>query len=135
MQQKFGNLLHFHSNPTTSWLLDWNGNAKGFQTFVASGPDMGLVRSFYKYNSDGNHKQVGSCRHQEACFVPVAFDVDNKTILGVGQAVQKDGTILNETDTNALWAMDYETEEYVEMIYHDPGHDKSSPHIPLFHNP
>ena len=111
----------------TGWLLDWNGNAKGFQTFVASGPDMGLVRSFYKYNSDGNHKQVGSCRHQEACFVPVAFDVDNKTILGVGQAVQKDGTILNETDTNALWAMDYETEEYVEMIYHDPDFDVSSP--------
>ena len=26
-------------------------NAKGFSTFVMDGPDMGVVRSFYKYNT------------------------------------------------------------------------------------
>ena len=111
----------------TNWLLDWNGNAKGFGTFMMEGPDMGVVRSFYKYNQDGSYKKIASCRHQDACFTPISFDIDNKTILGVGQAVKKDGSIVNETDTNALWAMDYDTEQYVEMIYHDPDFDISSP--------
>ena len=111
----------------TNWLLDWNGNAKGFGTFTMEGPDMGVVRSFYKYNQDGSYKKIASCRHQDACFTPISFDIDNKTILGVGQAVKKDGSIINETDTNALWAMDYDTEQYVEMIYHDPDFDISSP--------
>jgi dipeptidyl aminopeptidase/acylaminoacyl peptidase len=111
----------------SNWLLDWDGNAKGFSTFTIEGPDMGLVTSFYKYNQDGSYKKISSCRHQDACFVPISFDIDNKTILGVGQAVKKDGSIINETDTNALWAMDYDTEEYVEMIYHDPDFDIDSP--------
>jgi len=111
----------------SDWLLDWDGNAKGFSTFTIEGPDMGLVTTFYKYNQDGSYKKILSCRHQEACFIPVSFDVDNKTILGVGQAVRSDGSILNETDTNALWAMDYDSEEYVEMIYHDQDFDVSSP--------
>jgi len=111
----------------SNWLLDWDGNAKGFSTFTIEGPDMGLVRSFYKYNQDGSYKKIASCRHQDACFSPISFDIDNKTILGVGQAVKKDGSIINETDTNALWAMDYDTEQYVEMIYHDPDFDISSP--------
>ena len=116
-----------NNEAVTNWLLDWNGNAKGFGTFTMEGPDMGVVRSFYKYNQDGSYKKIASCRHQDACFTPISFDIDNKTILGVGQAVKKDGSIINETDTNALWAMDYDTEQYVEMIYHDPDFDISSP--------
>jgi hypothetical protein len=73
----------------SNWLLDWDGNAKGFSTFTIEGPDMGLVRSFYKYNQDGSYKKIASCRHQDACFSPISFDIDNKTILGVGQAVKK----------------------------------------------
>ena len=109
------------------WELDWNGNARGFSTYVSEGPDMGLVNSFYVYNEDGNHEKIASCRHQEACFTPIGFDIDNRTLLGVGQAIQKDGSILNETDTNALWGWDIETREYTEMIYHDPDFDISSP--------
>lgn len=116
-----------NNEAVTNWLLDWNGNAKGFGTFMMEGPDMGVLRSFYKYNQDGSYKKIASCRHQDACFTPISFDIDNKTILGVGQAVKKDGSIINETDTNALWAMDYDTEQYVEMIYHDPDFDISSP--------
>ena len=111
----------------TNWLLDWDGNPRGFQTFTSAGDDMGLVRSFYKYDKNGNHKKIHSCRHQEACFVPMSFDTDNNTVLGVGQAVQKDGSILQETDTNAMWSYDFEKEEFIEMIYHDPDFDISSP--------
>jgi dipeptidyl aminopeptidase/acylaminoacyl peptidase len=125
--QLVGRVPNIKNEAVTNWLLDWDGNPKGFSTFVMEGPDMGVVRSFYKYDTNGNHKKIASCRHQEACFTPVSFDIDNKTILGVGQAVKKDGSILNETDTNALWAMDYDSEEYVEMIYHDPDFDVSSP--------
>ena len=111
----------------SGWIVDWDGIARGFTTYVDEGENMGLVRSFYAYNQNGNHEKLGSCMHQEACFSPVSFDIDNKTVLGVGQAVKQDGSILDETDTNALWAFDMETKEYTEMIYHDPDFDISSP--------
>ena len=57
-------------------------------------------------NNDGSFDKIGSCRHQAACFTPLRFDIDNTTLLGVGQAIQPDGSIINETDTNALWAFD-----------------------------
>jgi hypothetical protein len=43
--------------------------------------------------------KISSCRHQGACFTPLSLDIDNTTILGVGQAVKPDGSIINETDT------------------------------------
>ena len=110
------------------WELDWNGVPKGFSTYDEKGPDMGLVNSFYLFDSkNDSYEKIASCRHQEACFMPLGFDIDNKTILGVGQAVLPDGSILDETDTNAMWAWDSETREYTEMIYHDPDFDISSP--------
>jgi len=105
--------------------LDWNGVPRGFSTFTSAGPDMGLLTNFYIYNEDGSHEKISSCRHQEACFAPLGFDIDNRTLLGVGQAVQKDGSIIDETDTSALWGWDIETREYTEMIYHDPDFDVS----------
>jgi hypothetical protein len=86
-----------------------------------------LVDSFYLYNKDGSFDKIGSCRHQAACFTPLRFDIDNTTLLGVGQAIQPDGSILNETDTNALWAYDTINREFTEMIYHDPDYDISAP--------
>ena len=108
-------------------LFDHNGVLKGFSTYTTKGPDMGLVNSFYLYNKDGSFEKINSCRHQAACFTPLRFDIDNTTLLGVGQAVQPDGSILNETDTNALWAYDTINREFTEMIYHDPDFDLSAP--------
>jgi dipeptidyl aminopeptidase/acylaminoacyl peptidase len=109
------------------WIVDWDGVARGFSTYDDDGDNKGLVRSFYEYNQDSSYTKLGSCMHQEACFSPVRFDIDNKTVLGVGQAVLQDGSILNETDTNALWGFDMDTKEFTEMIYHDPDFDISSP--------
>jgi len=105
-----------------NFLFDHNGIAKGFLTTATDGPDLGLVDSFYLYNKDGSFDKIGSCRHQAACFTPLRFDIDNTTLLGVGQAIQPDGSILNETDTNALWAYDTINREFTEMIYHDPDY-------------
>ena len=110
-----------------NFLFDHNGVPKGFLTTAIDGPDLGLVDSFYLYNEDGSFDKIGSCRHQAACFTPLRFDIDNTTLLGVGQAVQPDGSILNETDTNALWAYDTINREFTEMIYHDPDFDLSAP--------
>ena len=110
-----------------NFLFDHNGVAKGFRTTATDGPDLGLVDSFYLYNKDGSFDKIGSCRHQAACFTPLRFDIDNTTLLGVGQAIQPDGSILNETDTNALWAYDTINREFTEMIYHDPDYDISAP--------
>jgi len=107
------------------FLFDNNGVAKGFLTFDTGGPGMGLFDTFYLYNEDGTFDKIGRCKHQAACFSPRAFDVDNTTLLGVGQAVQSDGSILNETDTSALWAYDTISRKFTEMIYHDPDYDIS----------
>ena len=93
----------------TGWLLDWEGVPYGFETFMEEGPNKGIETSFYRFTDDGGYERVNSCMHQAACFFPQSFDIDNKTLLGVGQAVSPNGTIKNETDTNALWAVDAET--------------------------
>ena len=88
---------------------------------------MGLVNSFYLFDSkDGSFEKIASvCRHQEACFMPLGFDIDNTTLLGVGQAVHPDGSILDETDTNAFGHRTLISREFTEMIYHDPDFDIS----------
>ena len=35
----------------SGWELDWNGVPKGFTTYDEKGPDMGLVNSFYLFDS------------------------------------------------------------------------------------
>ena len=110
-----------------SWLLDWEGAPYGFSTFMEEGPNKGIETTFYKFTDNGGYEKIISCMHQAACLYAESFDIDNKTLLGIGQAVQPDGTIINETDTNALWAVDAETGEFLEMIYHDPDYDLSSP--------
>ena len=40
--------------------------------------------------------------------------------------------VMDETDTNALWLMDAETGEYLEMLHHDPDYDLSSPMHGMF---
>ena len=109
-----------------NWLVDWEGVPRGFATFMEEGPNKGIEETFYKFTSDG-YEKVHSCMHQQACFYPSYFDIDNKTVLGVGQAVLPNGKILNETDTNAMWSYDMDSGEYIEMIYHDPDYDLSSP--------
>ena len=109
-----------------NWLVDWEGVPRGFATFMEEGPNKGIETTFYKFTADG-YEKVHSCIHQQACFYPSYFDIDNKTVLGVGQAVLPNGRILNETDTNAMWSYDMDSGEYLEMIYHDPDYDLSSP--------
>jgi len=116
----------------TGWMLDWEGVPYGFETFMEEGPNKGIETTFYRFTDSGGYEKVISCMHQAACFFPQSFDIDNKTILGVGQAVTPEGKILNETDTNALWAIDSETGEYLEMIFHDPDYDLSSPMHGMF---
>ena len=111
----------------SGWMLDWEGVPYGFETFMEEGPNKGIETTFYKFTDNGGYEKVLSCMHQAACFFPQSFDIDNKSILGVGQAVLPNGKIINETDTNALWSINSETGEYQEMIYHDPDYDLSSP--------
>ena len=116
----------------TGWMLNWEGVPYGFETFMEDGPNKGIETTFYRFTEGGGYEKVLSCMHQAACMYPQSFYGDNKTILGVGQAVSADGKILNETDTNALWLMDAETGEYLEMLHHDPDYDLSSPMHGMF---
>ena len=86
----------------TGWLLDWEGVPYGFETFMEEGPNKGIETTFYRFTDNGGYEKVNSCMHQAACFYPQSFDIDNKTLLGVGQAVSPNGTIKNETDTLSL---------------------------------
>ena len=116
----------------TGWLLNWEGVPYGFETFMADGPNKGIETTFYRFTGNGDYEKVLSCMHQAACMYPQSFYGDNETILGVGQAVSADGEIMDETDTNALWLMDAETGEYLEMLHHDPDYDLSSPMHGMF---
>ena len=71
----------------SGWMLDWEGVPYGFETFMEEGPNKGIETTFYKFTDNGGYEKVLSCMHQAACFFPQSFDIDNKSILGVGQAV------------------------------------------------
>ena len=50
------------------------------------------------------YSRMASCKHQEACFMPLTFDFDNRMLFGVGQAVLPDGALdksMEYTNTNA----------------------------------
>ena len=71
-----------------SWLLDWEGVPYGFSTFMEEGPNKGIETTFYKFTDNGGYEKITSCMHQSACFYAESFDIDNKTLIGVGQAVK-----------------------------------------------
>ena len=40
-----------------------------------------------------------------------------------GQAVAKDGTVIDDSDTDALWLYDAYEDKFVEKIYENPDYD------------
>ena len=120
------------------WMVDHEGNARGFSTSHDAGRDRkpnsakdGLYTYFYMMDSKtGNYKKMQSCKHQEPCLYPLDFDLDNRHVFAVGQAVLADGTLDPDweyTDTNALWLYDSETGKVVEKVFHDKKYDFSNP--------
>ena len=120
------------------WLIDHDGNARGFTTSHDKGQDYkpnsprdGLYT--YVYLMDPKTKEysrMASCKHQEPCFMPLTFDFDNRSLFGVGQAVLPDGSLdpdWDYTDTNALWLYDTVEKKYIEKVFHDPKYDFSNP--------
>ena len=120
------------------WLIDHDGNARGFVTNhddrkdrEPNGPRDGLYTYVYLMDpSTQEYERMASCKHQEPCFMPLTFDFDNRMLFGVGQAVNPDGSLdktMEYTNTNALWLYDTKKKEYVEKVFHDPFFDFSNP--------
>ena len=40
-----------------------------------------------------------------------------------GQAVAKDGTVIDDSDTDALWLYDAYEDKFVEKVYENPDYD------------
>lgn len=120
------------------WLIDHDGNARGFITNhddrkdrEPNGARDGLYTYVYLMDpKTKKYSRMASCKHQEACFMPLTFDFDNRMLFGVGQAVLPDGSLdksMEYTNTNALWLYDTVENKYVEKVYHDPFFDFSNP--------
>ncbi|GIR03369.1 MAG: hypothetical protein CM15mP12_9000 [Gammaproteobacteria bacterium] len=120
------------------WLIDHDGNARGFVTNhddrkdrEPNGPRDGLYTYVYLMDpSTQEYERMAACKHQEPCFMPLTFDFDNRMLFGVGQAVNPDGSLdkkMEYTNTNALWLYDTKKKEYVEKVFHDPFFDFSNP--------
>ena len=120
------------------WLIDHEGNARGFVTNhddrkdrEPNGPRDGLYTYVYLMDPETKkYERMAACKHQEPCFMPLTFDFDNRMLFGVGQAVNPDGSLdktMEYTDTNALWLYDTKENKYVEKVFHDPFFDFSNP--------
>ena len=56
-------------------------------------------------------------------FSPSTYSYDPRYVYMRGQAVAKDGTVIDDSDTDALWLYDAYEDKFVEKVYENPNYD------------
>ena len=100
------------------WAIDQQGNVRGYMALK------GLYRYLYHRNdTESDFELIRTFKFQEPAFYINEYSYDPRYIYVTGQAVAKDGTVLDDSDTDALWLYDAYNDEFVEKIYQHPRYD------------
>ena len=106
------------NNTLMGWAIDQQGNVRGYMAMD------GLKYKLYHRNDvNKDFELLREFTYQEAMFMPQTYDYDPRYVYVVGQPIAKDGTILDNSDTDALWKYDAYKDEFVEKIYSHPRYD------------
>jgi dipeptidyl aminopeptidase/acylaminoacyl peptidase len=101
-----------------SWAIDQQGVVRGYYAVD------GLYYKLYHRNSaNEDFKLLRTFKFQEPSFVPQDYDYDPRYLYVVGQPVDKNGNVLENSDTNALWKYDTYEDKFVEKIFSHPTYD------------
>tara|TARA_B100001027_G_scaffold185456_1_gene137735 strand:- start:18 stop:2015 length:1998 start_codon:yes stop_codon:yes gene_type:complete len=100
------------------WVTDDDGVVRGYTSVK------GLY--YYKYfrnSNDEEFKLIRKFKFQEPSWGISAFSDDPRYVYVRGQAVDKDGTVIDDSNTEALWLWDSYEDKFVEKIYENPKYD------------
>tara|TARA_B100000575_G_scaffold71703_1_gene55801 strand:- start:1479 stop:3518 length:2040 start_codon:yes stop_codon:yes gene_type:complete len=84
--------------------------------------DVGLDRVLYEYDAnDKKWREHFTFACQEPGFTPIGT-YDGKVVVS-GSKFDKNGKLIEENDTNAIYLYDMETREFSNKLYQDPRYD------------
>lgn len=100
------------------WVVDQQGLVRGYAAVK------GLNNYLYHRNdADSDFELLRTFKFQEASFGPAGYSHDPRYVYMRGQAVAKDGTVIDDSDTAALWLYDAYEDKFVEKIYENERYD------------
>ena len=100
------------------WAVDQQGVVRGYVAVK------GLYNYLYHRNdADSDFKLLRKFKFQEASFGPAAYSYDPRYVYMRGQAVAADGSIIDDSDTDALWLYDAYEDKFIEKIYENDRYD------------
>ena len=100
------------------WAVDQQGLVRGYSAVK------GLYTYLYHRNdADSDFELLRTFKFQEPSFSPVDYSYDPRYVYMRGQAVAADGTVIDDSDTDALWLYDAYEDKFVEKIYQNDRYD------------
>ena len=78
---------------------------------------------YHRKNNDEDFQLIRKFKFQEPMFSFNVFSYDPRYAYVTGQAVAKDGTVIDDSNTDALWLYDTYEDKFVEKIYENPRYD------------
>ena len=78
---------------------------------------------YHRNDSSSDFELLRKFKFQEASFSPANYSYDPRYVYMSGQPVAKDGTVLDDSNTSALWLYDAYEDKFVEKIYQNERYD------------
>ena len=100
------------------WAVDQQGVVRGYYAVK------GLYYYLYHRNdAESDFELLRKFKFQEPQFSPANYSYDPRYVYMRGQAVAKDGTVIDDSNTDALWLYDAYEDKFVEKIFEHPKYD------------
>ena len=100
------------------WAVDQQGLVRGYVAVK------GLFTYLYHRNdAESDFELLRKFKFQEPSFSPAAYSYDPRYVYMRGQAVAADGTVIDDSDTDALWLYDAYEDKFIEKIYQNDRYD------------
>ena len=100
------------------WAIDQQGLVRGY--YAVKGLNYYL---YHRNDADSDFELLRTFKHQGPSFQPSQYSYDPRYVYMSGQAVAKDGTVIDDSDTAALWLYDAYEDKFVEKLYENPKYD------------
>lgn len=102
----------------TNWMVDKQGTVRGYSSLK------GLYTYIYHRNdAESDFKLLRKFKFQEPSFGLSTYSYDPRYLYVSGQAVNKDGSVIDESDTASIWLYDAYEDKFVEKVYQDDRYD------------
>jgi len=109
---------YINEQTNLGWAIDQQGTVRGYYAVK------GLYYYLYHRNdASSDFDLLRKFKFQEASFSPANYSYDPRYVYMSGQPVTKEGVVLDDSDTNAIWLYDAYEDKFVEKIYQNDRYD------------